>query len=197
MRCVPTQKNRRAVTGLIATLLLFGAVTYSIPVICRNAGIKTIPILFTSLTFIAVIAAVSIAVRYLMTGYEYVIRPNSDLSEDDAEAVPEYDGAFEKIPPDYLDLIVSKSQGSRPGYMDCVLSLGDLKAVIPVSRKGKITPRTVRNDYSDEKFVFYNYTLTFHWQNAVECIFEDGDRCVGIILEADEQMSEYLKKLCP
>ena len=195
MRSVPTQKNRGAVIGLIAVLLILGGVSYSVPIICQHYEIRTIPVLFTAFTFIVVIAAVAVAIRYLMTGFVYTIRPRSDVEENGLEPAMAEAADVTMIRPEWLDLVVTKSQGARPGYMDCVLSLGDLLEAVPVTRKGAVTPQTVRKEHADEGFVFYDYTLTYHWQEAVECIFADGTRTVGVILEADEPMRTYLLNL--
>ena len=157
------------------------------------------PWLFSLLTLMSVAAALFILIRFRMTGFVYLITPRSDIPAD-----PMMESAFAGTPditrvrPELLDLVVMKYQGSRPPATECVLSLGDLAAVIPVTRQGTTTIRTVRDQYrqrSAADFVFYDYTLTFRWEEALELIFVDGQRYVGVILEADEAMRRYLTAL--
>ncbi|MBQ4353636.1 MAG: hypothetical protein IJC71_01950 [Clostridia bacterium] len=200
MRLIPEQKNTRTVNALTACLLLFGGIVYALPVVCKAKGTAVpMPWLFSLLTLMSVAAALFILIRFRMTGFVYLITPRSDVPAD-----PMMESAFAGTPditrvrPELLDLVVMKYQGSRPPATECVLSLGDLAAVIPVTRQGTTTIRTVRDQYrqrSAADFVFYDYTLTFRWEEALELIFVDGQRYVGVILEADEAMRRYLTAL--
>lgn len=197
MRCTPVQKN--AGIGLIfAALLIVGGIAYGIPVVCAARGISVMALPFAFTTFVCVIAAVFVLVRYRMMTMVYLIRPRSDIGENGMETA--YAGALDvtKIRPEYLDFIVIKGQGSRPGAMECVMSLGDLAAVYRVTKSGAdgtMTRRAVREKYIHDGFVFYDYTVTLGLEEALELVFVDGNRYCGVIIEADEPMARYLLDL--
>lgn len=201
MRHIPPQKNATLVTNIIFSLLIFAAVTYAIPIACEAAGHPTpMPWIFTLLTLTAIVTAVTFFVRYPMTGFVYLIQPRNTTPADPT-LEPAYAMDVTKLPLDTLDLIVMKSQGSRMPVTECVLPLSDLIAVCPVKRKpdnNHATIKSVRDHYRARHatdFIFYNYTRSFLWDEAIELVFLDGQRIVGIILEADEPMRQYLMQL--
>lgn len=203
MRYIPEPKNLRLVNSIMAVLLVFGGVCYAIPIISEARGVTVIPWLFTMLTLVSVVAALFFLIRYRMTGFTYLIRPRSDVPDDNMEMETVFVGSpdITQVRPEWLDIVVLKSQGNKPGVMECVLSLGDLVAVIPVSGKageGRMTIKDVRDKYREKDptgFVFYDYTLSFQLDEALELIFIDGNRYIGIILEVDGEMKNYLTNL--
>lgn len=202
MRYIPEQKKLRLVNMIMAALLVFGGVCYAIPVVCNAQGITVpMPWLFTLLTLVSVVSAVFFLIRYRMTSFTYLIRMRSDLPADEMETVSAYGADVTNVRPEWLDFVVLKAQGNKPGVMECVMSLDDLVAVIPVSRKsedGKMTIKTVRDKYrkgDPSAFIFYDYTLSFQLDEALELIFVDGNRYVGVILEVDGEMKNYLTSL--
>lgn len=202
MRYVPEQKNIRLVNSIMLSLFVFGGISYAIPIVCESQNVSvTMPWLFTLLTLVSVVTAVFFLVRYRMTGFTYLIRPRSDIPENGMEAVYADSCDVTQVRPDWLDLVVLKSQGNKPGVMECVLSLGDLVAIIPVSSRkadGKSTIKEVRDKYREGNpsgFIFYDYTLSFMLDEALELIFIDGNRYVGIVLEVDGVMKDYLMQL--
>jgi hypothetical protein len=44
-------------------------------------------------------------------------------------------------------------------------------------------------------FAFYDYTLSYRWESATELVFIDGQKYVGIIIEADEALVGLLRSL--
>ncbi|MBQ8187826.1 MAG: hypothetical protein IJX93_04570 [Clostridia bacterium] len=197
MRCTPTQKNPR-VSWIFAALLIVGGIAYGIPVVCEARGISVMPIPFTFTAFLCVIAAVFVLVRYRMVTMVYLIRPRSDVGENGMETAFAGDFDISRMPPEHLDFIVIKGQGSRPGAMECMLSLGDLAAVYRVTKSGgngTVTRQAVREKYLADGFVFYDYTLTLGLTEALELVFIDGNRYCGVIIEADEVMTRYLTEL--
>ena len=66
MKYSPTQNNPR-VTWIFAALLIFGGITYAVPIVCEANEIAITPLPFTALTLISVVAAVFIMIRYRMT----------------------------------------------------------------------------------------------------------------------------------
>lgn len=197
MRCTPTQKNPR-VSWIFAALLIVGGIAYGIPVVCGARGIAVMPIPFTFTAFLCVIAAVFVLVRYRMVTMVYLIRPRSDLDENGMEAVFAGESDVTRMRPEYLDFVVIKGQGSRPGAMECMLSLGDLASVYRVTKTGEngtMTRQAVREKYLADGFVFYDYTVTLGLSEALELVFVDGNRYCGVIIEADEPMTRYLTEL--
>ena len=192
MRYSPSQKNPR-VAVIIAALLVFGGIAYAIPIFCNANGIAVGGAIFQLVTVAAVVAAVFLAVRYQMTHFVYLIRPRSELSENGMEAA--FAGAAgtmnsAHLPPEMLDFVVIRSQGSRAGGMECVLSLDDLAAVIPVDkmRTGK---KAIREKYQADGYVYYDYTVTLGVTDALALVFIDGNRYAGIFIEPDEAMRAY------
>lgn len=194
MRCVPIQRNK-GVYLIFAALLLVGGISYAVPAVCSAHGIKVLEFPFSIITLFSLVAAVFVLVRYCMTGFVYIIRMRSEIEENGMEASPVGGGDIRLVRREYLDFVVTKSQGIRPGTMECVMSLGDLKEVV-VLEKGVSEKKDVRARYAEYGFVFYDYTLTLGNKDALELVFEDGSRYVGIIIEPDEKMKEYLLSLC-
>ena len=197
MRCTPVQKNPR-ISWIFAALLIVGGIAYGIPVVCRANGLSVSAMPFTLTSFACVIAAVYILVRYRMVTMVYLIRPRSDIDENGMEAAYAEEADITRIRPEYLDFIVIKGQGSRPGAMECVMSLADLCAVYRVTKKGEngtLTRSAVREKYIHDGFVFYDYTVTLGLEEALELVFIDGNRYCGIIIEPDEPMARYLTGL--
>ena len=199
MRCTPSQKNPHVWT-IVATLLIAGGITYAIPILCNANGIRIGGALFQLVTVIAVVAAVFLAVRYQMTHFVYLIRPRSDISENGMEtafaagsAGAEPNGVT-RFPPDMLDFVVIKSQGSRAGAAECVLSLSDLAAVFPLTKDGE-TRNSIRERYQADGYVSYDYTLTLGAGDVLALVFIDGNRYAGIFIEPDEAMRAYFMSL--
>lgn len=188
----PQQKNVRPLNILIFALLLFGAVTYAVPIIASTYEVNVPPFPFTITTVLCIVAAVYLAVRYLMTSFKYIIRPRDD-SLADCGFVPEYASNVSANIAS-LDFVVTKSQGTRADVMECVLSLGDLSATYELTRGG-LTKNDVRKKYAQDGFVYFDYTVTFARESALELVFSDGGHPVGIIIEPDERMRGYLTAL--
>ena len=201
MRCVPEQKNARAVGMIIAALLLGGGILYAVPHAAQAAGIRVISWLFDLLTIGCVVAAVFLLVRYRMTGFQYVVRTKAE-AEDSGLLTAYAAGAelnVEKLPPEMLDFVVFRSQGARPGVMECMLGVEQLTAAVPLRRKKAdgTTKAELRDRYAEEGYVSYDYTATFLADDALGLVFLDGNRYVGVIIEPDERMRAYFTSLKP
>ncbi len=196
MRCVPTQRNTR-IWWIVAALLVFGGICYAIPIVCSANGVVIAGAVFQFMTVLSVVAAVFFVVRYQMTGFVYLIRPRSDISENGMETA--YAGGGERgisgLSQDMLDFVVTKSQGSRPGAMECVMSLSDLVAVIPLSAQKRPLKKQIREKYQADGYVSYDYTLTLGVADALALVFIDGNRYAGIFIEPDEAMRAYFLSL--
>ena len=63
--------------------------------------------------------------------------------------------------------------------------------------KAGTSPADVAKKYRERAvsdFVFYDYTLSFRWENALELVFIDGQKYVGIIIEADEAFESVIRR---
>ena len=202
MQYSPVQKNNRLVNTIIAVSLIFGGISYALPIVFKAKGVTTyMPWMFSLLTLASAAAALYFTVRYKMTGFVYIIRPRSDIDTD-----PSLETAFagsmniSRLPKDWVDFVVMKSQGSRMPVTECVLSFGDLVEIVPISRNEKsgTCHADVAKKYRERAvsdFVFYDYTYTFRWESALELVFIDGQRYVGIIIEADEEFEAVLRSM--
>jgi hypothetical protein len=200
MRCVPQQRRTRAVRSIFAALLIAGFLIYAVPPASAAAGIRVPAWPFTAAAFLCLIAAVFLLIRYEMTGFQYIIRPRNET--DDTGLVTAYASEHPVIYdllPEQIDFAVIKSQGARPGAMECLLSLGDLIAVHPLrrNRRDGMTKADLRERYAGDGYVWYDYTLTLGIDDALALVFVDGRRTVGILIEPDEQMRAYFTMLKP
>ena len=200
MRCIPKQRRTRAVRSIFIALLIAGFLIYAVPPASGAMGIRVPAWPFTALAFICLIAAVYFLVRYEMTGFQYNIRPRTET--DDTGVVTAYATGHPVIYgmlPEQLDFAVLKSQGARPGAMECLLSLGDLVAVHPLrrNRRDGLTKNDLRERYAADGYVWYDYTLTLGIDDALALVFVDGQRMIGVLIEADEQMRAYFTALKP
>ncbi len=198
MKFSPTQNNPR-VAHIFAALLIFGGITYAIPIVCDANGVNVAPLPFTVLTLVSVVAAIFIMIKYRMTSYTYVVRLKDDVSSGvEAGLEAEYTSGLDirRVSPELLDFCVYKASGSRLAAMECLLSLSDLVYAAEVYKKGgdgRETRADVREKYGKfEKFTLYDYTLTMGLDPALELVFVDGNSYIGIIIEPDDLMREYL-----
>ena len=207
MRCVPEQKNARGGRMIIAALLIGGGILYAIPHAAQAAGIRVISWLFDLLTVGCIVGAVFLLVRYQMTGFQYIIRTKREAEDSGlATAYAESGNAglrarlnVTDLPPEMLDFVVIRSQGARPGVMECVLGLEQLTAAVPLRRRKEdgVTKAMLRDRYAAEGYVSYDYTVTFRPDEALGLVFIDGNRYVGVVIEPDEAMRAYLTALKP
>ena len=98
------------------------------------------------------------------------------------------------LPPETLDFVVIRSQGARPGAMECVLGMDDLIEVTPIRRAKK--DGTTRSEIGKKyrpggDYVSYDYTVTLAPDDALALVFRDGPKTVGIFIEPDEKMKAY------
>lgn len=199
MQCSPTQKNSR-IWAIVAALLLFGGITYAVPIYCEAKEIKIGGALFQLMTVISIVVAVFIVVRYQMTHFIYIIRPRSDADISDTDSAYAYAGVsgssgISRLPSDMLDFVVNRSQGSRAGGAECVLSLSDLVAVFPVSKNSRELKGEIRKRYGADGYVYYDYTVTLGSSEVMPLVFIDGNRYVGIFIEPDDTMRDYFLSL--
>ena len=209
MRCVPEQKNARGVRMIIAALLIGGGILYAVPHAAQAAGIRVISWLFDLLTVGFIVGAVFLLVRYQMTGFQYIIRTKREAEDSGLVTAYAESGGSESglrarlnvtdLPPEMLDFVVIRSQGARPGVMECVLGLEQLTAAVPLRRRKEdgATKAMLRDRYAAEGYVSYDYTVTFRPDEALGLVFIDGNRYVGVVIEPDEAMRAYLTALKP
>lgn len=201
MKFSPTQNNPR-VSHIFAALLIFGGITYAVPIVCDANEVSISPLPFTVLTLVSVVAAIFVMIKYRMTSYTYIVRLKDDVSsgvEAGLEAAYADGLDIRRVSPELLDFCVYKASGSRLAAMECLLSLSELVYVTEVYKKGgdgRKTRADVREKYGKfEKFSLYDYTLTMGLDPALELVFVDGNGYVGIIIEPDDIMREYFLSL--
>lgn len=201
MKFSPTQNNPR-VSWIFAALIVFGGITYAIPIVCEANKIYIAPLPFTALTLVSVVAALFVLIKYKMTSFTYVVRLRDDVADGDGDGLEKAYSAYEditRLSPDLLDFCVFKASGSRLAAMECLMSLSDLVSVTEVYRSGgdgRLTRADVRAKYAKhDNFVYYDYTLTLGLDPALELVFIDGQRYIGIIIEPDEVMRAYFLSL--
>jgi hypothetical protein len=203
MRCVPEQKNTRGIRMIIAALLIGGGILYALPHAAQAAGIRVISWLFDALTIGCIVAAVFLLVRYQMTGFQYIVRTKAEYDEIGLAAAYAVGAELNvaDLPPETLDFVVIRSQGARPGVMECVLGVEQLVSAVPIRRRKAdgVTKSALRDKYAAEgqEYVYYDYTVTFLADSALALVFIDGNRYVGVILEPDERMKAYFTQLKP
>lgn len=200
MKFSPTQNNPR-VNLIFAALLVLGGITYAIPIVYSNNNVNISALPFTIVTLFSVVGAVFLLVRYRMTSFTYIVRLRDELDDGDVQGLEKaYAGSLDitSVKPELLDFCVYKASGTRMAAMECLLSLGDLAMAVEVTKKksGGVTRDDVRREYEQKGgFVFYDYTLTFGLESALELVFIDGNRYVGVIIEPDEAMRQYFLHL--
>ena len=187
MKFVPEQKNGSKLNFTCALILLIGCVLFFVPSVLSALEIKFPAYPFTFTSVILFIAFMFLFIRYRMTSFEYIIKPRDD-GFCSADAVYASDGSAP------LDFVVYKSIGARQGAMECVLSVADFMEAIPL-RKGERSKADVMKAFSKEGFTYYDYTLTFMSREKLELIFLDGQKYVGIIIEDDNPIAEYFRKI--
>ena len=200
MRCVPKQKNRKI--GLIViSFIVIGALLYMIPLVCNAYEIKVIPWIFQFAALALIVGGIYVLMRYKLTEFVYEIRLNT-RAEENTDMIPVYASEVKadiaRVSPEYLDFAVMRAQGTRIKAMECLLCLKDLVRVIPLShngQEGRETKQSVRKKYEPDGFVFYDYTVTPMTDEALELIFIEGNRYVGVIIEPDLPMREYFMGL--
>lgn len=196
MRCIPKQKNRKI--GLIViSFIITGALLYMIPLVCDVYGIKVTPWIFQFAALALIVIGIYVMMRYKLTEFVYEIRLKTKVVEN-SDMMPVYASEMKvdvvQISPEHLDFAVMRAQGTRIKAMECLLCLKDLVRVIPLSHNrqdGRETKQSVRKKYEPDGFVFYDYTVTPMTDDALELIFIEGNRYVGVIIEPDEPMREY------
>ena len=197
MRCTPEQKNPRPLYCLIFTLWIVGVALYAAPDAASAAGIRLPVLPFELFAVAAVIAGVFLLIRFGMTHFVYAVRLRNDDSPADLEAVPAGMTDLSRCRPEFLDFTVTRSQGARAGALECVLGLDSLVSAAPVKLRGKSSLPPVKELWKRCRnetpgFVFYDYTVTFRLEKALALVFLDGNRRVGVLIEADEEMAQYL-----
>ena len=187
MRFVPTQKHGPRLVAACVLLLLIGTAAYSAPIVFASLGKSVPPFPFTCVAVMCFIALIFLFLRYRATVFEYVICPR-----DDGYVPADAEFAYEDGTP--LDFVVYKSIGARQGAMECRLSVSDFREAVPLKKGGR-TKRDVLKAFADEGFTYYDYTLTFLPEETIELVFADGQKYVGIIIEDNNEIADYFRKI--
>lgn len=178
MRCMPKQERKAIVYTLLAVIVLCGGVSFYF----RLYG----------LTFLCLFTAAFVAARYVLARFVYDIRLRGD--EDTTGAAVGY-ASIRDVPFYLLDLAVLRGYAGREGVVQCRLSLGDLKEAVLVGN-GRGVKRELREKYKMEnggRFPIFDYTLTPWTADAIILVFADGERYIGVMLEADERFCGFFE----
>ncbi len=186
MRYTPVQKNRWAIF-ISAVMFSIGGIAHLLPSVLEAYGISVFEPIYNLVAAFFVISGLYVILRHLMVSFTYIIgaRGGSDCESSFAFA----DVAFAE----YLDFAVVKMKQGRVGVTQCVFSLGELVAAIPLDDRG--TKKRVRERYSDGGFKFYDYTVTLGRADRIILVFTDGEGHTGVMIEPDRSMEEYLKSV--
>lgn len=187
MRCVPEQKRKLLVDIVIGALIALCAAAFTLTRIAEHG--RAVCLLAGWLSIFAVLY---IAARYRMAGFVYSVRPRGD--EDTTELAASY-ASLAKIPFGLLDLAVYRVFPWRDPIAQCVLSLDELKEATLVGSDTGAKREIVRKYKAENggRFAVYDYTLTPWTGDALMLVFADGERYIGVLLEADDQMREFFE----
>ncbi|MBQ7922276.1 MAG: hypothetical protein IJ325_06835 [Clostridia bacterium] len=193
MQWRPTQKNTSSLTVLMILTGLIAAVGY----IAGNMADR-FTWLFQLICIGGIVAMLYLLVRYHMTWFVYSIRTKSDKTVPGIGTVLTEDMPMHitHLPKDMLDFAVVRGQGRKNGVLECLLGLEQLVRAIPVSEKsadGTVSLKDARKKYPG--MALYDYTITLFRREALLLVFLDGERYVGILIEAGEDMQYYLTHL--
>ena len=183
MNYTTVQKNGGLLTAVVAGLFALAVIFCSVQPALTILGKTVPPVIFFGIGLILSITAIYLILRYRMTQFEYVIK-----KRDDGYSGEIMERAFGDNAP--LDFVVYKAMRTRLASMECVLALSDFVEAVPLER-GVRTKRDVLRAYEKEGFSYYDYTLTFLAKKTVELVFADGEKFVGIIIEADNPVADF------
>lgn len=175
MKYSPKPQARQ--TGIVtAVLIVLAIITYIFSV----SGI-TPAIPLQMITFVCLIAAAYILIRYRFTYITYIIRPRS---ENEADL---YGDDILSMPSNTLDFAVKRAQGKREGALECLLSIDKLCEICDY--KGSASTKALREKYNGIKM--YNYTVSMIKPSCTALVFDDGTDIYGIVCELDEKMKSF------
>ena len=178
MGSVPCQKRKPIIfAAIIALALLTGVGVYF-----RLWGVA----------FLALFLLMYVLARYLLIEFCYIIGPRG---EDEVSALAASYGGIGNMPYHMLDLTVTRKYPFGEPAVQSVLSLGSLKESVMIgSERGKM--RESRQKYKGEnggRFGIYDYTVTPRSGDGLMLIFEDGEKYIGVLIEADEAMKRFFE----
>ena len=185
----PEQTNRTPEAAVLALFLCatVSFVSASFDQIAGRGFLQGLGLLFFC-------AMIYILVRYKFSRIRYIVRPGkkaqSDAEETGAEANGEKGGSALRLPPDKLDFVVEKKQGSRIFSAECVLSLGALVSCIPLPDRRR-DRRNITSQYKKAKTYHYLQNMV----GAHQCMLVFQSRDMGdikLMIEPSENMEGYL-----
>lgn len=187
MHCIPEQKKITAINVLFSVFAACGLTLFSAAVVLRSTERNGLGILSGFFAMLCVVAALFVLMRYRLIGFTYVIRPRDDQNY--TSLASSY-ASLREVPYFMLDLVVLKKIGLRRETAECILPLSSLKETA-AGEKIREIKKQMREKYEMEnggQFIIYDYTLTPGTEDALGLVFLDGEKYVGILLEADERL---------
>ena len=184
----PEQTNRTPEAAVLALFLCatVSFVSASFDQIAGRGFLQGLGLLFFC-------TMIYILVRYKFSRIRYIVRPDKKAQSDAEEAALAADGEIGgvlRLPPDKLDFVVEKAQGSRVFSAECVLSLGTLASCIPLPDRRR-DRRKITSQYKKAK----TYRYLRNMVGAHQCMLVFQNRNMGdikLIIEPSEKMEGYL-----
>lgn len=190
MKYTPPLSDKK-VTAAIVILFAFSLVCFVIPGTVGSFGAIP-PAIFQLAGVISGVAGIFLAVRYRFTRFTYSVTLRERGADEDAIEAWEDETDVTRIPPSLLDFTVVKSQGKRPGTVECVLSLDDLKKVVRITGKNKLS-KTAKEEFGCS--VLYDYTANIAPTMVTVLIFTENGKNIAVAIECDEQMTGALSSV--
>lgn len=173
MNFTPTPQKREA--GFVSTVLLVLSVISFL-----FSGVNGIPPLPLQLISLAcAVAGVYVAVRYVFTTFTYSITAKNG-------------GFHPELDREYVDLCISKTQGSRGPVTECRLSMDKLTQITEYTNE--LVPK-LRAKHG--KVSLYHYTVQMTPKKRHALVFDDGGECICLVIEADSHFLTALSSYIP
>ncbi len=186
----PTGGSRLTVAAVL--LLVSAALVFMLPSVPGVERAIPRPIVQFAAVILAVVG-IFLLVRFRFVTFTYAVTLREIGVGSDAAEAYENEGDVTRIPPSLLDFTVTKAQGRRPAYTECVLSLGDLRRVLRFAGR-RDASNALRKELKITKY--YDYTSSPNPQKVTVLVFEDGADTVAISAECDDGMHGALSSLC-
>lgn len=162
----PQKKEAGFVSGILLTVSVISFLFSNIN------GIPPLPLQLISL--ICAVSGVYVAVRYAFTSFTYRI-------------IAKGGGSPSGLPPESVDFLVSKTQGSRGPITECRLSMDKLTHVTEYN-----DGLTAELREKHGKVSLYHYTVSMFKSKRCALVFDDGGECICLVIEADEHFTKAL-----
>ncbi len=183
MRYTPSPNNRRA------TVIMWGMIAAGSVVFCLQGAFTKARAALQAGAIILFSVGIYIAVRYLMTTftYEIVLRTPDDLPD----GVPAMQIDISRLPPEMLDLVVSRGVGQRPPFVTARMGMDELFWFGAVTRKDMKSAPPYKQ-YPTMRT--YEYAPSLHPETLHLAVFLDAaDTPTALLLELSPEMAGWME----